>query len=59
MKKYNHLGGLFMNTEIIVDGESLELNEFVKKVTFEINSGLINSLRDVPNWSKVEIKLEK
>ena len=48
-----------MNAEIIVDGESLDLNEFVKKITFEINSGLVNSLRDVPNWSKVEIKLEK
>ena len=48
-----------MNVEIIVDGDNLDLNEFVKKVTFEINSGLIKSLRDVPNWSKVEIKLEK
>lgn len=48
-----------MNVEIIIDGDSLDLNEFVRKVTFEINSGLIKSLRDVPEWSKVEIKMEK
>jgi len=48
-----------MNVEILIDGETLDLNEFVRKVTFEINSGLIKSLRDIPEWSKVEIKLEK
>ena len=48
-----------MNVEIIVDGNSLELKGFVKKVTFEVNNGLISSLHDVPEWSKIEIKLEK
>ena len=48
-----------MKVEIIVDGNSLELNEFVQKVTFEIGAGLVNSLRDVPEWSNVEIKLSK
>ena len=48
-----------MNVEILVDGKSLELNEFVKKVAFEVNKGLVNSLRDVPEWSTIEIKLEK
>jgi hypothetical protein len=48
-----------MNTEINVDGESLDINEFVERVTFGIVAGLVNSLRDVPDWSKIEIKLEK
>jgi hypothetical protein len=48
-----------MNVEIIVDGKSLELNDFVKTVTFQVASGIINSLRDVPDWANVEIKLKK
>ena len=48
-----------MDVEIIVNGQSVDLNDYVKRVTFEINSGLIKSLRDVPDWSTVEIKLTK
>ena len=48
-----------MNVEIIVDGKSLELNEFVQKVTFNIGTGLVSSLRDVPDWANIEIKLQK
>ena len=48
-----------MNVEIIVDGNSLEINDFVKKVAFEINNGFVTSLREVPEWTKLEIKLEK
>ncbi len=48
-----------MKVEIIVDGESLNLNDFVQRVTFGINSGVLNSLREVPEWSAVEIKLTK
>ena len=48
-----------MNVEIIVDGNKLELNDFVKKVTFNVNHGLIRSLRDVTDYSKVEIRIER
>ncbi len=48
-----------MKVNILVDGQALELNDFVQKVTFNITSGLINSLRDVSSWSKIEINLEK
>ncbi len=48
-----------MNAEIIVDGEILDINDFVEKVTFGVAAGLVNSLRDIPDWSKIEIKLEK
>jgi hypothetical protein len=48
-----------MKVEIIVDEKSLELNDFVMKATFNICTGLLDSLRDVGEWSKVEIKIEK
>ena len=48
-----------MNVEIKVDGKKIPLNQFVKKVTMEINSGLINSLRNVPDWTAAEIKIKK
>jgi len=48
-----------MKVEIMVDEKKLELNDFVKKATFNICMGLLDSLRDVGEWSKVEIKIEK
>jgi hypothetical protein len=48
-----------LNVEIRIDNQALELNDFVKKVTFNMISGLMQSLRDVPEWQSVEIKLEK
>jgi hypothetical protein len=48
-----------MKAEIMIDGESLDINDFVEKLTFEITSGLVRSLHDVPDWSKVKIVIEK
>jgi hypothetical protein len=48
-----------MDAEIIVDGKSIDLNEFVKRITFSVTVGLVNSLHDIPEWSKIEIKLER
>jgi hypothetical protein len=48
-----------MNVQIIADGKKIALNKFVKKVAFGVNSGLIDSLKNVPEWKKVEIKIEK
>lgn len=48
-----------MKVEILVDGTELDLNDFVERITFGINKGLIDSLHDVPEWSKIQIKLEK
>ena len=48
-----------MDVEIIVDGVSIEINDFVRKVTFGVTEGIVNALHDIPNWSKIEIKLEK
>lgn len=48
-----------MDAEIIVDGVSIDINDFVKRVTYGMTVGLVNSLHDIPDWSKIEIKLEK
>ncbi len=48
-----------MKVEIVVDGQELELNDFVKKITYNLSSSLVNSLRDVPKWSTIEIRLRK
>ena len=48
-----------MNVEIIVDDQTLDLNDFVKKITFNISHALVVSLSGVPDYSKVEIKIEK
>jgi hypothetical protein len=48
-----------MKVEIIVDGKNLKLNKFVQKITFGVSSGLVDSLRDIPDWSAIEIRLEK
>jgi hypothetical protein len=48
-----------MKVEIFIDGSELDLNDFVERVTFGINKGLIESLHDVPEWSKIEIKIQK
>jgi hypothetical protein len=48
-----------MDVEIIVDGIGLDLNEFVKRITYGVSSGLVSSLHDVPEWSSIEIKLKK
>ena len=48
-----------MNVQIIADGKKIPLNQFVKKIAFGINSALIDSLKNVPAWKKMEITLEK
>ena len=48
-----------MNVEMKIDGEDLDINDFVQKITFEINKALISSLNAKQDWSTIEIKLEK
>ena len=48
-----------MDVQIIIDGQELALNDFVKKITSNVASGIIDSLRDVPDWKNVVIKIEK
>jgi hypothetical protein len=48
-----------MDIKLIVDGEDIDMNDFVTKVLFEINNGLIKNLRGVDDWSKIEIHIQK
>jgi hypothetical protein len=48
-----------LNVDIKIDNQALELNDFVQKVIFNVISGLMESLRDVPEWQSIEIKLDK
>jgi hypothetical protein len=48
-----------MNVQVIIDGQELDLNDFVKKITINVASGIVESLRDVPDWKNLTIKIEK
>jgi len=45
--------------KIIVDGEEIELNDFVTNVIFEVNNGILKTLRGVEDWNKMELHIQK
>jgi hypothetical protein len=48
-----------MNVDITIDGENLDMNDFVQRMVFEVNKGILNTLHNISEWSKVEIRIEK
>lgn len=44
-------------TEIIVDGTSLPINPFVKKIFYNAIVGMVKSLKQVDSAQKIEIKI--
>ena len=49
-----------MNIKLLVDGESVELNEFVEKILSGTVVGAVTSLRGInKDWKKIEIKVAK
>ena len=49
-----------MNTRLLVDGEVIDLNEFVEKILSGTIVGAVASLRDVKkDWKKIEIQVTK
>lgn len=48
---------LKMTAQIIVDGETLELNAFVERIVFEVNAALLSTLRGASDWKNVVIQL--
>ena len=48
-----------MDVEILVDGNFLEINDFVKKIAYELNTGLLRSLHGAEDWKKLEIRIKK
>ena len=49
-----------MNTRLLIDGEVIDLNDFVEKILGGTVTGAVTSLRDVKkDWKKIEIQVTK
>ena len=49
-----------MNTRLLVDGEVIDLNDFVEKILSGTIAGAVTSLRDIKkDWKKIEIQVTK
>ena len=49
-----------MNARVMVDGEELELNEFVEKILAGTVVGAVTSLRGVnKDWKKIEVHVTR
>jgi hypothetical protein len=49
-----------LNVKLFVDGEEIDLNEFVVKVLGGTVVGAVTSLRGIKeNWKQIEIKIKK
>jgi hypothetical protein len=49
-----------LNTRLLVDGEVIDLNEFVEKILGGTIVGAVTSLRDIKkDWKKIEIHVTK
>ena len=49
-----------MNIELLVDGEAVDLNEFVEKILGGTVVGAVTSLRGIKkDWAKIEIRVKK
>lgn len=49
-----------MNVELLVDGEAVDLNEFVERVLGGTVVGAVTSLRGIKkDWARIEIRVKK
>lgn len=49
-----------MDVKLLIDGEEIDLNEFVRKILSGTVVGAVASLRDVrKDWKKIEILIAK
>jgi len=49
-----------LNTRLLVDGEVVDLNDFVEKILGGTITGAVTSLRDIKkDWKKIEIQVTK
>ncbi len=48
-----------MEIKLVIDGNELEMNDFVESVIYEINNGLLNTLRGVDKWTDFELSIRK
>ena len=51
---------MLMEVKLLVDGEQIDLNEFVVKILGGTIAGAVTSLRDIKkDWKKIEIEVTK
>jgi hypothetical protein len=49
-----------LEAKLLVDGEAVELNEFVEKILGGTVAGAVTSLRGITkDWKKIEIKVTR
>lgn len=49
-----------MNVKLLVDGEEIDLNDFVVKILGGMVGGAVTSLRGIrEDWKQIEIKVKK
>jgi len=49
-----------LEARLLVDGEEIDLNEFVEKILAGTIAGAVTSLRDIKkDWKKIEITVTK
>lgn len=49
-----------MNVKLLVDGEEIDLNEFVVKILSGTLMGAVTSLRGIKkDWKEIEVKLAR
>jgi hypothetical protein len=49
-----------LDIKLLVDGEAIELNEFVEKILSGTVAGAVTSLRGITkDWKKIEIKVTR
>jgi hypothetical protein len=49
-----------LNAELRVDGEVVDLNEFVEKILAGTFAGAVTSLRGIKkDWTKIEVKVTR
>jgi hypothetical protein len=49
-----------LKSKLLVDGEEIDLNEFVEKILSGTIAGAVTSLRDITkDWKKIEIEVTK
>ena len=49
-----------LHAELLVDGERIDLNEFVEKILSGTVVGAVTSLRGIKkDWKKIELKVTK
>ena len=56
---YLVIGGIIVELKLIVDGKEIDLNEYVTSMVFEVNNGILKTLRDVNDWNKMELHIQK